>query len=349
MAWSVIGNERAMAVLERAVASGSPAHAYLFSGPAGVGKALAAREFAAALCCEGIVRPCRACRNCRDILEAERHHPDVEVLTPGGLCDESDHGDHAAGRDIRICQVRRLQRLLSMTPYRGGRRVAILDGADRLTPDAANAFLKTLEEPPPDTVLLLVTDREEQLLETVLSRCQKVAFGRIERDKVEAALQDRGASPETARAVAALANGRLGWALRAIEDEELLAERESFLATAVELAQASLSARFAWARGVSEPAGGGRERYLRELDTWEQWWRDVLSVGAGAEAGIINTDRGDLLLAEGKRYAPADIVKFLRALQKTREHLQANVDAQLALEVLTLDLPRPFRPGVASR
>jgi DNA polymerase-3 subunit delta' len=349
MDWSVVGNERALAVLERAVASGNPSHAYLFSGPAGVGKALAAMEFAAALCCEGAARPCRACRNCRDVLDPGRHHPDVEVLTPGGLCDESDHGDHAGSRDIRICQVRRLQRLLSMTPYRGGRRVAVLDGADRLNQDAANAFLKTLEEPPPDTVLVLVTDREEQLLETVLSRCQKVAFTRVEREKVEAALRERGAGSEKARAVAALANGRVGWALRAIEDDDLLAERDAFLAAAVELAQASLAARFAWARGVSEPSAGGRERYLRELDTWEQWWRDVLSVGAGAEAGIINTDRGDILLAEGKRYAPADIVKFLRALQQTREHLQANVDAQLALEVLTLDLPRPSRPSVASR
>jgi len=349
MDWSVVGNERALAVLERAVASGNPSHAYLFSGPAGVGKALAAMEFAAALCCEGNTLPCRACRNCRDVLEPGRHHPDVEVVVPGGLCDESDHGDHAGSRDIRICQVRRLQRLLSMTPYRGGRRVAVLDGADRLNQDAANAFLKTLEEPPPDTVLVLVTDREEQLLETVLSRCQKVAFTRVEREKVEAALRERGAGPEKARAVAALANGRVGWALRALQDEELLAERDAFLTAAVELTQASLAARFAWARGVSEPAAGGRERYLRELDTWEQWWRDVLSVGAGAEAGIINTDRGDILLAEGKRYAPADIVKFLRALQQTREHLQANVDAQLALEVLTLDLPRPSRPSVASR
>jgi DNA polymerase-3 subunit delta' len=341
IAWKTIGHAKALAALEPGLLSGDPAHAYLFSGPPGIGKAMAALEFAAALNCEGRAKPCRECRSCRDTLEPGRQHPDVEILAPGGLCDESEHGNHEGSRDIRICQVRRLERILSMTPYRGGWRVAIIDGADRLNQDASNAFLKTLEEPPPATVLILITDREEQLLETVLSRCQKIAFGRAERDVIEAALRERGVEDDRARAVAALANGRLGWALRAVEDESLLAERDAFLDSAREVARASRPGRFAWAKAAEERGAAVRKRYIRELEVWEQWWRDVLSLSGGGSAGIINVDRLDALREEGGLYEPAEIVRLLRSLQKTREHLQANVDAQLALEVLALDVPSP--------
>lgn len=339
--WRTIGQERPLAALEPAVLRGEPAHAYLFVGPAGVGKATVALEFAAALNCESETRPCGECRNCRDTLESERHHPDVELVAPGGLCDESDHGNHEGSRDIRICQVRRLERVLSMTPYRGRWRVAIIEGADRLNQDASNAFLKTLEEPPAATVLVLVTDREDQLLETVLSRCQKVAFGRVEREKVEATLAAKGVDAERAAAIAGLANGRLGWALRAVENDDLMTERGAFLDSAVEVAHASRSARFAWAKDADERGSAVRERFLRELDVWEQWWRDVLAMSAGSGAGIINVDRSESLRKESGLYAPAEVVRFLRVLQKTREYLQANVDAQLALEVLALDLPNP--------
>jgi DNA polymerase-3 subunit delta' len=267
------------------------------------------------------------------------------LIGPGGLCDESEHGEHAGSRDIRICQVRRLERVLSMTPYRGGWRVAILDNADRLNQDASNAFLKTLEEPPAATVLILVTDREEQLLETVVSRCRRVAFGRVERGQIEAMLRDRGIDDLRSEAIAGLANGRPGWALSAAENVDLLSERDAFLAAAVEIAHASRSARFAWAKGADERGTAMRERYLRELDLWEQWWRDVLAFSAagpaGKPAGIINADKAGLLERESGLYAPAAIVRFLRAVQRTRDYLQANVDAQLALENLVLDLPQP--------
>ncbi|HXH20394.1 MAG TPA: DNA polymerase III subunit [Dehalococcoidia bacterium] len=341
VAWRTVGQETALAALEPAVLSGEPAHAYLFTGPAGVGKTMAALEFAAALNCEGSPKPCRECRNCRDTLEPGRQHPDVEVVAPGGVCDESEHGTHEGSRDIRICQVRRLERVLSMTPYRGAWRVAIIDGAERLNQDASNAFLKTLEEPPPATVLVLVTDREEQLLETVLSRCRRVAFGRVDREKIEAVLAERGVEGERAAAIAALANGRLGWALRAIEDETLLSEREGFLDSARAVAHVSRPGRLAWAKAADERGAAVRERYLRELEVWEQWWRDVLSVAAGSGAGIINIDRSAALREEGGLYRPLAIVRFLRSLQKTREYLQANVDARLALEVLALDVPQP--------
>jgi DNA polymerase-3 subunit delta' len=339
MIWTTVGQDEALAALARALESERQAHAYLFVGPTGVGKRTAALDFAAALNCTSDVRPCGECRACRDTYAGK--HPDVEYVAPGGICDESDHGDHAASRNLRICQVRRLQRVLSLTPYGGGRRVAILDDADTLHVEAANAFLKTLEEPPTGTVIILLVEREERLPETVQSRCQRVVFRRVARDTIEAALAERGVDGERAAIIASQAGGRIGWAIRAVEDETLLSERETMLDAALRIARAGRVERFEWAAGVAGGSSDMKERYLRELDVWESWWRDVLAAGAGAGYGLVNADREQSLRQESKMYSAGSIVTFLRSLDATREYLLANVEPQLALESLVLDLPQP--------
>jgi DNA polymerase III subunit delta' len=359
--WSVIGHAPALEALGRALASGSPAHAWLFSGPEGTGKGTAAIEFAAALNCEVLraaleqdqstkstlllekPEPCGECRPCKDTLAGK--HPDVELVAPGGICDEPEHRDHAASRDLRICQVRRLERVLSLSPYAGGRRVAIIDAADTLHVEAANAFLKTLEEPPGDSVIILLAERQERLPETVLSRCQRLAFRPLDRNTVIEALKARGAADEKAEAIASAAGGRIGWALRTLEDDSLLSERDAMLDEAIRLAHAGRSERLGWARGAENRAQDVRERYLRELSVWESWWRDLLLAGSGRTEGLMNGERAAVLAEEGKLYGVREIVRFLQALLETREYLHANVDPQLALETLTLDLPQP-RPAV---
>jgi DNA polymerase-3 subunit delta' len=338
--WTTVGHGAALAALDRAVQDGSPAHAYVFSGPEGVGKRTVALEFAAALNCTAPSdKPCGACRPCLDTLAGR--HPDVELVEPGGLCDEPEHRDHADSRDLRICQVRRLERVLSLSPYGGGRRVAIIDAADTLRTEAANAFLKTLEEPPANTVIILLVERDERLPETVLSRCQKLAFHRLERSAIEGALLARDVDAVTAERIASAAAGRLGWALRAVDDASLLEERGRVLETVRRVAHAGRFERFAWARDAEGRGSDARERYLRELDLWEGWWRDVLTTASGGSEGLINRDYASDLVAEGTLYSAAEIVSFLKALLRTREYLQQNVDAQLALENLMLDLPVP--------
>jgi DNA polymerase-3 subunit delta' len=336
--WSIIGHAGPLAALERALASGSPAHAWLFTGAEGVGKHTAAVEFAAALNCTGTNKPCGECRSCQDTLAAR--HTDVEFVAPGGICDEPDHRDHADSRNLRICQVRRLERVLSLAPYAGGRRVAVVDAADSLQAEAANAFLKTLEEPPAGSVIILLAERPERLPETVISRCQRLDFRPVDRDTLRSELVRRGAEPHLGEAIASAAGGRIGWALRALADPSMLDERSRMLDDAVRLAHAGRVARFAWARDAQgRGSEDARERYLRELGIWETWWRDVLLFSAGAADGAINQDRAAVLSQEGKMYRPAEIVAFLRSLLDTREMMRANVDPQLALENLTMDLP----------
>lgn len=335
--WSIIGHANALAALQRALESERPPHAWLFCGPEGVGKQTVALEFAAALNCTSNTRPCGECRACRDTLAGR--HPDVEVIAPGGMCDEPEHKDHPDSRDLRICQVRRLERLLSLSPYAGRHRVAIVDAADTLRAEAANAFLKTLEEPPPGSVIILLAEREERLPETVLSRCQRLSFRPIERDAIIEALVARGAPLDDAETIAAAAGGRLGWAIQAFEDHSLLDERAMMLDEALRLAHAGRAERFAWAGEAQSRQPGVRERYMRELTVWENWWRDVLLYGAGGSEGASNPDREAALLEEGRLYPAAQIVRFLQSMAQTREYLRENVDPQLALENLTLDMP----------
>lgn len=340
---STIGHAAALDVLRRALDSGHPHHAWIFIGPEGIGKAHVALEFAAALNCTGEVTPCGECRACLDTL-AQRH-ADLELVAPGGICDEPDHREHSDSRDLRICQVRRIEHLLALSPYAGRRRIAIVDAADTLRVEAANAFLKTLEEPPADSVIILLAERPERLPETIISRCQRLNFRLIERSMIVKVLTERGAAPEQAEAIAAAAGGRLGWALRALEDETMLQERDEMLTEAVRLAHAGRAERFAWAKDAAGRDGAIRERYLREIGVWESWWRDILLFGAGGEAGASHPDKAATLREECRLYAATDVLAFLRSLAQTREHLYANVDAQLALENLTLDLPSAVRSG----
>jgi DNA polymerase-3 subunit delta' len=346
--WSIIGHVAPLAALDRALNSGSTSHAYLFCGPEGVGKRTVAIEFAAALNCESAEnKPCGECRPCRDTLAG--NHVDVEVLDTGGLCDESEHKDHSDSRILRICQIRRLERILSLSPYAGRRRVAIVDAADTMLTDAANAFLKTLEEPPAGAVIILLAEREERLPETVLSRCQKLNFRRLDRDSIEAALVARGVPAEDAARAASVANGRLGWAIQAVADPALLEERANVLDSVQRVAHSGRFERLAWAKDAEGRGIESRERYLRDLDLWESWWRDILIVASGGSSGLTNRDRQTELLEEGTLYSPAEVTVFLKSLLQTREYLQVNVDAQLALENLMLDLPRPRASRAAAR
>jgi DNA polymerase-3 subunit delta' len=340
--WRLLGQPGVVSMLAGALREGRLAHAYLFVGPTQVGKATAARELAMALNCQGEHPPCHRCRQCHQT-EVGRH-PDLELVGVGGVCEEPDHRDHHTdgSKDIRICQVRRLERLLSRAPYEGHYRVVILDPADALNVEAANAFLKTLEEPPASVVLILVTSREEALPPTVRSRCRRVAFRRMPVADVEQALVERwSAAPEKAKSLARLSGGRLGWAVSALEDEGVLSSRDSVIEDVQRLPGASLLERFAFAGRLGYLFPRERDTVLAVLDLWEEWWRDLLLATAGRPELALDLDRLDKLSAESPKYEVRAVVRFLKALGLARRQLQENVNPLLALEALMLELPAP--------
>jgi len=183
---------RAVEMLRRALAGGRLAHAYAFVGPSGSGRMTTARAFAQALLCE-TAQACGACRGCA--LVARGQHPDLHVLVP-----TPPESNPKGARTIRIGAVRELERQASLRPALAGRRVFILDEADRMTDDAPQAFLKFLEEPPPDTVVILVLSGVRAVPATVISRCQIVRFGARDTDQAGAAVGEAWTLLEAARA-----------------------------------------------------------------------------------------------------------------------------------------------------
>lgn len=260
----------------------------------------------------------------------------------GGFCEEPDHRDHSAdgSRDIRICQVRRLERVVSRTTVDARHRVIVVDPADALTAEAANAFLKTLEEPAPNTVLVLISAREEALRETVRSRCRRVAFFGVPRQQIEEALRERwSVEPKQAARLARLAQGRLGWAVAVLEDERLLIERERRLDDAEALLDGSLGGRFDYAASLGARFPRDPQAVRTSLDVWCDWWRDVLVTAAGQETLAVSNERLDTLRSYAAQYGVAGAVRALTAIMAGRRHLEEHASPTLAMEVMLLELP----------
>jgi DNA polymerase III subunit delta' len=203
------GQPTAVRAVESMVRGVAP-QAVVLVGPDGVGKTTLAFDLAAGLLCTAAVadRPCRACRACR--LVDHGTHPDVHLLGPTGPGRQVVIG----GADAKSRGVRDLIAELTLMPVEGGARVAIIETADRMHEDAQAALLKTLEEPPPDTTIILCVDEEARLLPTVRSRCARVRLGLVGARDIEAVLSDQGlADPPTAARLGRLAGGRPGIAL----------------------------------------------------------------------------------------------------------------------------------------
>jgi DNA polymerase-3 subunit delta' len=290
-----------------------------------VGKTTLARALAAALLCQGEGDPpCGACRACR--LVASGNHPDLHVL-------ESER----AGASLKIEQVRDLQHQLSLTPVEARWRVAILRRFEEATTSAANALLKTLEEPPPYVVLAVLASDADRLLPTIVSRCQQVPLRPLPVGVVREALIERwNAVPEQAELLAHLSGGRLGWAVRTLDDRAALQRRARRLDDLDRLLSAPVVERFRYAERLARDAVATQET----LDLWTGWWRDVLLLAAEADAPLTNVDRRGALRDHARRFGVERSGAVVEALRSAADRLSRNANARLTLEVLMLDLPR---------
>ena len=324
--WPIIGHDWAVELLERCIRAGTTSHAYLIVGPAQVGKTALARAFAQALLCRsGLTSrqadvPCGACRACQ-LVQADRH-PDVSLVIP----EESR---------IKIEAIRELQQTLSLSPVEGGYRICIIRRMDVATPSAANCLLKTLEEPPPRVILILTADGIESLLPTIVSRCQVLSLRSVAKDRIVAALQERGVERERALLLGSLAQGRVGWAMQASQDGRVLARREQILEKLLSLENASYRARFLWADQLSRKP----DQVPDVLSVMSSWWRDVLVLASGSEVPIANRDRQSVLHEWAKRYGVQTARCVLRGIRDTGRRLELNANRRLTLEVLMMDLP----------
>lgn len=333
------GQPRALDALKGALRTGSVHHAYLFGGPEGVGKELAAVAFAQALLCpEKLNEGCGKCSACVRI--EKRNHPDVTVVMPEaelvsrGLAGRSDF-THVPSRELKVEQVRRLQERLSFRALEGRYKVAIIASAEKLNTQAQNAFLKTLEEPPRDTVLILVAAGVDRLLPTIRSRCSKVHFGPLpERFVAEKVKVERKLDDATAELVAVMSGGSLARAME-LDVEGLSGRRE--------LIEAFEGTRVADARTVlrfAETYGASREAAESALMLLDLWVRDVAIAKAGA-ASFANRDLAELAHTVASRISEIDIHRRHRAFADAITAITTrNGAARMQLEKLLIELKR---------
>ncbi len=347
----LIGHEPVVRVLQGAIRGGKVAHAYLFLGPEGVGKTTTAHLFAKALNCERAEADCcDACESCRRA-DAD-NHPNLHLMTLAG------------GKErVSIEQVRALQHEVALKASGGGRRVFILPEAEKMSIQAANAVLKTLEEPPPSVTIILISANPSELLPTVYSRCQTIRFAPTTREQIRQALQERFSVPEEeARFLAAYSNGRPGIALRMARDSAALDHRSEMLSLLEQFARSDSIGAFRLAEGIrtlvpssggddpeDEPdeesdgkrkkKGGSRAQIAASLDIAQAWFRDLLAIKESCdEEVILNADRMDSLREAASRFTADQIRRGIAAAAEAKHRIGRNANPQLALEVMACSI-----------
>lgn len=334
--WSqIIGHDWAVALLRRAISHERVGHAYLITGPGQIGKIALARTFALALNCEALEaeRPCGQCRSCQ-LIAADRH-PDVRLLEP----EVSGRGKPT----IKIDTIRELQQGLSLAAYEARTKVAILRQFDAANPNAANAFLKTLEEPPNNVLLLLTANDADALLPTIASRCRVIGLRPLPTDLIEQSLLTRWRVPaKEAHLYAHLADGRLGWAVKASKDATILQMRRDWLVELANVVNGRHDGRFALAEKLSRKP----EQLPDLLRCWLSWWRDLsllaqkrLVIGPSPVAHISNIDQEEELAQFAATWSAAQVQASLRQTHLALWQLERNANTLLTLENLLLVYP----------
>ncbi len=330
----ILGQDWVVSHLKTAMLAGRLSHAYLFLGPGGVGKATTARALAAALNC---AQPgadgdaCGTCPSCRRL--AAGTHPDFLVISP-------EEGKN----QIKIEQIRELRRLTAYPPLGGGWRVVLIKPAEALTVQsdaAANALLKTLEEPPDRHLLVLTARGEADLLPTIVSRCHKLAFAPLPSALIIQELENRRSLPRSQAAlVAALSGGSLGRAL-ALDPEELVRQRDQVLSDLAQINRGATGLVLEWAQRLTK----NRVDLENFLLLAQLWYRDLLLSHFQAPASLLaHQDLMSLLEQARAGGAPATWFANFAALGAAQRHLQANLNPELTLDILGLRLQRQGNP-----
>lgn len=368
MAWNtIIGQERVKNTVRSVLGSGRVPHAWLFTGPEGVGKDAVAIEVARCLRCENLgdfAEPCNTCRGCRSVAELQNANVQFVFALPTGKGEDgrsdspmmklSDSEislirDEIAvkaanpyhnisipkAQQIKISSVRQIRRDVSMSATEPGKRVVIVSEAHLMREEAANAFLKTLEEPTSDTLLILTTSHRERILPTILSRCQEIRFDLLQDEEIAQALSERReVDPTTARLTARLARGSYSNAESLLESDvnQYRYDVVSFMRGA--LRRSPVAAHSEIERLTS---GNDRSHLERMLDLLLLWLRDAFALRlTGNDDVVINQDQlADIRSFNGK-FGAAPLDRMIGTVESSIEAIRRNAQPPLVMTVLAM-------------
>ncbi len=323
--WSdIIGHSRQIKQLRAALTADRVPGAYLFAGPAGIGKRLVATAFAQAALCERAPEngweACGGCAACRKF--ASGNHPDF-------FCVEPESSERGVVQNIRIDTIRALRSDLRFLPLEARRKIAVIDGADRLMESAANSLLKTLEEPPASTHFILVTPYPMRLLATIRSRCQHLAFSPLPEAPLADEIARRHSIPhDEALMIARLSGGSLGTAL--MLDPEFVGE---ILGRFLPLTEKAPSADIIETSQAWKEIGIDRTPLV--FDLMASWYRDLLKVAStGRSDDLVHPDAA----AKAGRVDAPRILRNLSSIEKARLAAETSANKQLMFEQLLFSL-----------
>jgi DNA polymerase-3 subunit delta' len=318
----ILGHQRPITLLQRAIRNEKVVNSYLFLGNEGIGKKAVALQFAKALnCLEGEAErgdACDHCASCKKIDSAL--HPDVSVIEP-------------EGQYIKVDQVRQMQRQLAYKPYEGKRRVCILTAADRMAPHIPNTLLKTLEEPPLHTVIILLANNSKFILPTILSRCQSIRFNPLPINMVSKWLmEDKSFNDTEAHLLASLSEGSPGKALE-IQEEIRQIPREELLKDWVGLKSLSFEKIGSWVDSLPSQ----RENLLLMLEVAKTLLRDLVMVKILKNGQkLIHSDLLKEMEPMATNWSLSSLLKRMEILHQTTLAIRANANTNLALEAMML-------------
>ena len=320
--WDILGHQWAVDLLKKHLETNRLRHAYLFTGPRGIGRRTLGLRFAQVL-----NTPNRQ-YNPEDKTSQQigrMQHPDLSIV-------QREEGD----RDLKIDAIRSLQHTLSLTPYMADYRIALLINFDEANDNAANALLKTLEEPSGRVVLLLTAESTESLLPTIVSRCEVIRLRPVPPAELAAGLsQQTGIPDEQALLLAHISSGRPGYALHLAQNPDLQEQRTIMLRDQLTLLNSSRVQRFSYADKLSKD----KEHFLQTMVIWLAFWRDVLLQTISAAPQLTNPDLSEEINKLAQHIDTDSAQKVVVALEKKLGEVRWNAHPRLAAEALMLQFP----------
>ena len=316
----ILGHERIIEVFRRSIRGGKTSHSYIFEGPVGCGRRKTALALIQALFCPAADDDsCGVCPSCRKV--AGNTHADIHFIEP--LPDK---------RDISIEQLREMQRVVALRPYEAPRKACIIEPAERMSVNAANSLLKTLEEPPGNAIIILLAENADMLLPTIRSRCQVVRFAPLPPEHVKLLLERNGMEAEAAALLAQLADGSMQRALE-LDDDALATRRELLLK---HLSALNLE-RIVTVFDASEELAGNRDEALETLDMLLSFCRDMIHLAAGC-GDLINAAIRPALEALAAGLGLDRTLQLAGDVLEIRRAVQRNANVKLALDHLFLKI-----------
>jgi DNA polymerase-3 subunit delta' len=325
ISWPIVGHEWATRMLQDAVMRNETSHAMLITGPESVGKMTLARVLSKAFLCkvEPEQRPCGQCISCRKMESG--NHPDFMLVEP-------DEGKTI----VTIDKIRGVERFLLLTPLESEFKVALISSFEKANFYAANALLKTLEEPPTHGKLILLATDPDLLLPTIVSRSQQVNLRPVTADKIATALVKLwGLHPDEAEQLARIAGGRVGWAMRAATNPEVRAAMDNALSLLFDVMHQDLVSRFETAGTLARQT----DNLVEVLEIWLTCWRDVLLLHTGNAAEIIFREKEDALLEIAEFSNLHQTTRIINFVEDAITALQKNTNTLLLIENVVLTFP----------